>query len=80
MPSMTDVTWPADMPPGFHFLAKPGRSTCNIDRFLSISPQSHRGAQLERSDQTAVAQSRFRRIFLPARAGKRNTNSTQRKE
>jgi hypothetical protein len=34
MPSMTDVTWPADMPPGFHFLAKPGRSTCNIDHFF----------------------------------------------
>jgi len=27
----TDVTWPAQSPPGFHLLAKPSGSTCNID-------------------------------------------------
>ena len=31
MDMMTDDTWPADAPPGFHLLAKPSGSTCNID-------------------------------------------------
>jgi uncharacterized protein len=31
MALMTDDTWPAHTPPGFHLLAKPSGSTCNID-------------------------------------------------
>jgi hypothetical protein len=73
MPSMTDVTWPADTPPDFHFLAKPSRSTCNIDCFFLSHPQSRRAAQPERSDETAAAQFRFRCIFLPAQPA----NATQ---
>jgi uncharacterized protein len=31
MPPIIDDTWPAQSPPGFHLLAKPSGSTCNID-------------------------------------------------
>jgi uncharacterized protein len=31
MALQTDDTWPAQSPPGFHLLAKPSGSTCNID-------------------------------------------------
>ena len=30
-PAPSTFTWPADAPPGFHLLAKPSGSTCNID-------------------------------------------------
>ena len=29
--SLCDDTPPADAPPAFHLLAKPGESTCNVD-------------------------------------------------
>jgi uncharacterized protein len=31
MPPIVDDTWPVQSPPGFHLLAKPSGSTCNID-------------------------------------------------